>query len=125
MSEHYRSVKDSGERREAFTGSVRDRAEGKGRYDLISTIGLHRLALHYENGARKYGDRNWEKGQPVSWYIDSGIRHFYKFLAGHRDEDHLAAAAWNALGAIHTLEMIGRGELPAELNDLPPAREGE
>lgn len=115
----FRDVKDSGQRRESSTGSVRDRAEGKGRYDLITPIGLHRLAVHYENGARKYGDRNWERGQPVSWYIDSGIRHFFKYLAGKRDEDHLAAVAWNALGAIHTIEEVAAGRLPAEMDDVP------
>ena len=112
------TVNDSGEREEFGTGSLRDTREGKGRYDLISPIGLHRLAQHYENGAKKYGDRNWEKGQPVSRYIDSGIRHFFKYLAGERDEDHLSAAAWNAFGAVHTIEKVSRGELPPELDDV-------
>lgn len=114
----FSEVKDSGERHEFETGSVRDTREGKGRYDLITTIGLHRLARHYENGARKYGERNWEKGQPISRYIDSAIRHLYSYLAGDRSEDHLAAAAWNALGAAHTEEQVKVGALPAELNDL-------
>ena len=42
-----------------------------------------------------------------------------KYLEGHRDEDHLAAARWNIGGMIHTEEMIGRGLLPGELDDLP------
>jgi len=112
-------VQDSGERQEFATGSVRDTATGKGRFDLISPVALRRLARHYENGAQKYGDRNWEKGQPLSRYIDSAIRHLYDFLEGSRDEDHLAAAAWNALAAIHTETMVERGLLPADLNDLP------
>ena len=111
----YREVKDSGARQEWDTGSVRDTQEGKGRYDLITPIGLRRLAIHYENGARKYGDRNWERGQPVPRYLESAIRHLYVFLEGDRSEDHLAAAAWNALSAIHTIEMCQRGALPAEL----------
>ena len=110
-------VVDSGVRQEFTTGSVRDTRDGKGRYDLIPPYAMHRLAQHYENGARKYGDRNWEKGQPVSRYLDSAIRHLFKYLEGHRDEDHLAAAAWNAMGAIWTEEMVTRKRLPAELCD--------
>jgi len=112
-------VKDSGKRQEFKTGSVRDTNIGKGRYDLISPLMLQRLAKHFENGAVKYGDRNWEKGQPLSRYFDSAVRHLYKHLEGQRDEDHLAAAIWNVGAMIHTEELIERGLLPKELNDLP------
>lgn len=118
MSE-FTAVKDSGSRQEFSTGSVRDTQEGKGRFDLISPIALERLAKHYENGARKYSERNWEKGQPLARYLDSAKRHLNKFHEGYRDEDHLAAAAWNVFSLIHTQEMIRRGVLPKELDDLP------
>jgi len=80
---------------------------------------MERDARHMENGAVKYGDRNWEKGQPLSRYLDSAMRHIQKYLMGHRDEDHMAAARWNIGALMHTEEMIRRGSLPAELNDLP------
>lgn len=115
----FSAVKDSGQREDFTTGSRRDTREGKGRYDLISPYVMHRDARHLENGAKKYGDRNWEKGQPLSRYLDSAIRHLYKYLEGHRDEDHLAAARWNVGALMHTEEMIRRGRLPAELSDLP------
>ena len=115
----FEAVKDSGARQEFPTGSRRDTQEGKGRYDLISVIFLKRLAKHCENGATKYGDRNWEKGQPLQRYLNSALRHISNFLEGDRSEDHLAAAAWNLMGVIHTEEMIARGKLPLELNDLP------
>ena len=118
-------VKDSGERQEFDTGSVRDTRAGKGRYDLISPIALGRIARHYENGAAKYGDRNWEKGQPLSRYLDSALRHAYKYLEGHREEDHMAAAAWNLIAFIHTETMVVRGGLPAELADLPDYLQGK
>lgn len=114
----YTAVKDSGARQAFTTGSVRDTQEGKGRFDLISPIALERIAKHYENGAKKYGDRNWEKGQPLGRYLDSALRHINKFREGHRDEDHLCAAIWNLMGIIHTESQILRGNLPAELNDL-------
>jgi len=98
-------VKDSGSRREFPTGSVRDIRTGKGRFDLIPPLALERLARHYENGAVKYGDRNWERGQPISSYVDSMLRHCQNFLAGDRSEDHLSAVSWNAFAIIFTEEM--------------------
>jgi len=110
-------VKDSGTREEFATGSKRDSRKGKGRYDLISPFGLKRLAIHYENGADKYGSHNWTKGQPICRYLDSALRHGFCYLSGMRDEDHLAAMAWNAFAAIHTEECIQLGVLPPELDD--------
>ena len=112
-------IKDSGERQEFETGSVRDSADGKGCPSLISPIALQRLAVLLEGGAKKYEVRNWEKGQPLCRYIDSAVRHLFTFLEGHRDEDHLAAALWNVMALIHTEEMIKRWRLPQKLNDLP------
>jgi hypothetical protein len=112
-------VKDSGQRQEFETGSRRDTRVGKGRYDLLSPLALRRIARHFESGSVKYGDRNWEKGQPQSRYLDSALRHLFTYLEGKRDEDHLAAAAWNVLCMIHGEEAIARGILPADLNDLP------
>lgn len=115
---------DSGERREFETGSVRDKREGKGRFDLMSPIALLRYAKHMEAGMSKYGERNWEKGQPLMSYIDSAMRHIndwiFNRLTGQEDkEDHMAAAIWNIGSFMHTEEMIKRGLLPIELNDIP------
>ena len=115
----FTKVKDSGKRQKFSTGSNRDTAEGKPRYDLITPIGLYRLAMHYSNGAVKYGDRNWEKGQPLNRYIASLERHLAKLKVGLVEEDHEAAIAWNILAFIHTKEMIEAGALPKELNDMP------
>ena len=111
-------VKDSGERREFSTGSVRDRSAGKGRFDLFPPLALIRLAKHYENGSAKYGDRNWEKGQPTNEMFNSGYRHATDYLAGMRDEDHLIAAVWNFLGIVEIQERIKLGLLPADLDTL-------
>jgi hypothetical protein len=119
MMKAFKEVKDSGKHQEFATGSVRDTRDGKGRYDLISPIALKRLAQHYENGARKYNPRNWEKGQPLSRYMDSAIRHAFNIMAGMDDEDHAAGAAWNIFAFIHTQEMIRLGLLPKELDDMP------
>lgn len=116
----FNEVKSSGQPHTQFdTGSRRDNRIGKGRFDLLSPIVMKRDAVHMENGARKYDARNWEKGQPLSVYFDSAIRHMYAYLEGHRDEDHLAAARWNIGALIHTEEMVKRGGLPRELADMP------
>ena len=119
--ENYDKVNSTGEKRQFSTGSVRHSRKGKGRYDLIPPTGLRRLAVHYENGADVYGDRNWEKGQPLSSYIDSMLRHGQDYLSGDRSEDHLAAVAWNAFGAMHTEMMLREGKYPKEFADLPLA----
>ena len=54
-------------------------------------------AIQLENGAIKYGPRNWQKGIPLDRYIDSGIRHYMKHLRGDDDERHDRAALWNML----------------------------
>lgn len=119
MVKKFNKVQDSGARQDFGTGSVRDTNEGKPRYDLITPIALYRLAMHYANGAKKYGDRNWEKGQPLSRYIESLERHLQKAKVGLVDEDHWSAIIWNAMSFIHTQTMIEANVLPKELNDLP------
>lgn len=99
-------TKDSGQREQFSSGSRRDTRVGKGRYDLISTVGMKRLADLYERGADKYEDRNWEKGQPISRLMDSLIRHAFNYLDGEDTEDHLAAIAWNAFAAMHMEDRL-------------------
>lgn len=113
-------LKDSGERREFNTGSVRDKSEGKGRFDLVPPEAVKALAIQMELGATKYGERNWELGQPIRRsFLDSGIRHLMQVLEGKTDEDHLRAALWNVACAIATRERVKEGRLPKELDDLP------
>ncbi|NLM09054.1 MAG: hypothetical protein GX215_09025 [Clostridiales Family XIII bacterium] len=71
------------------------------------------VAIHYEEGAKKYDERNWELGQPLHVYIDSGVRHYLKVLRGDTDENHQRAFVWNMLGAIWTHKH------KPELIDLP------
>jgi hypothetical protein len=94
-------LKDSGERRQFGSGAVRDRAAGKGRFDLITPQMMFRLARHYEAGAIKYSDRNWEKGMEFNNYLDAAFRHLEKYEDGWMDEDHLAAAIWNIAALMH------------------------
>lgn len=109
-------VVDGGRPREVNkTGAEREASSGQGRFDLIPPYPQLRLAQHYEAGARKYADRNWEKGLPLPRFIESLERHVNKFKQNRRDEDHLAAVLWNAFGYIHTEREIALGNLPASL----------
>lgn len=119
------TIKDSGARQEFATGSRRDSRAGKGRFDLLPPDAIALLARVMEAGALKYGDRNWELGQPLSRYIDSGLRHTFRFMRGDVDEDHLGAALWNLACAAQTREWLATGRLPAELGDMPPALHGK
>lgn len=112
-------LKDTGKRMSFASGMVREPDAGNGRYDLITPIGLlntmlgmrditnlsasvlERLAVHYERGAMKYSDRNWEKGGSLSRHLNSALRHLRKRLAKMTDEDHLAAFVWNVWCIMH------------------------
>lgn len=112
----------SGEQQEFSTGAVRDRQTGKGRFDLLPPAAINRLAKHFEKGAAKYGDRNWERGIPLSRYFDSALRHAFSYLQGRSDEDHLVAACWNFLAALETEHRAANGQMSAELLDIGPNR---
>ena len=83
------------------------------------TKAYKRLAIHYQNGAKKYDKNNWRKGQPVSRYYDSVIRHLWSVQAGLQDEDHLAAIFWNLVAILQTKKDIKKGLLLKELDDFP------
>lgn len=102
-------IKDSGDRREFSTGAVRDMPEGKGRMDLLPWAAIIEVSKHCEEGAKKYGEHNVDKGIPTSSLCDSAARHLAKYFNGWTDEDHLVAAAWNLLWAIEM--TLGRPDM--------------
>jgi hypothetical protein len=112
-------LKDSGTRRDFHGGAVRDGQLNKGRPSLVPYFAESRVNQWYEKGARKYAERNWEKGIPLSVYYDSARHHMDKWKAGFMDEDHLAAALWNLQCIVETEERIKRGILPPTLDDMP------
>lgn len=93
-------IKDSGDRTKFDTGAVRDMHEGKGRMDLLPWAAIMEVSKHCENGAKKYGEHNVDKGIPIHSLCDSAARHLAKYIDGWDDEPHLIAAVWNLLWAI-------------------------
>ncbi len=107
---------------EYSSGAVRSSDAESLRYDLITPIGLAAVAAACAEGARKYDDFNWEKGMPANDLLNHALRHIYMFLSGNRDEDHLGHAAWNVMGAIHSLEVwpeLNEGKLRTGYCEAP------
>jgi hypothetical protein len=86
------------------TGAVRSTDANNVRYDLISPQALRRLAMTYDEGAKKYGAFNYKKGFQIQSLMNHAIRHCYLFLEGNTDEDHLPHAIWNLMTAIEMME---------------------
>lgn len=114
---------DSGARSTFSTGGVRDASAGKGLPSRIPAEALRALARRFEDGEAKYpdvdGTPNWMRGIPLSRYFDSAFRHLLQASEGDTTEDHFGAVLWNISCWMWTAGAIERGELPAELDDLP------
>ena len=67
----------------------------------ITTL-LLEVSKHFEEGAKKYGEHNWQKGIPIHCYIDSAVRHYLKHIRGDNDEPHDRAFVWNIMCCIWT-----------------------
>jgi hypothetical protein len=116
-------IKDSGDRRVFASGAMRDMSGGdgteqKGDMALLPWAAIMEVSKHCENGAKKYGRHNVDKGIPTSSLLDSAARHLAKHLDGWTDEPHLLACAWNVLWAIQT--TIKHPELVDEPWTLDP-----
>lgn len=85
----------------------------KPRYDLIPPDALEALAWVYTIGAKKYADRNWEKGMTWGRCFSSLMRHAWAFWRGEDNDGetelpHMAHVAWNAFTLIsYTKRRIG------------------
>lgn len=71
------------------------------------------VSQHYAEGAKKYADRNMEKGIPWHSMVDSALRHYTKWRRGDDDEPHARAVIWNLLTLLYMIDN------KPELNDLP------
>ena len=110
---------ETGERRKFSTGATKQASSGKGRPSLVPGDAILEVSKHSEEGATIHGERNWEKGIPLSVWLDSAERHLQQLKMGMTDEPHARAFAWNALVYLATKLRIENGLLPAELDDMP------
>ena len=75
------------------------------RYENWETAILE-VSIHFRDGAKKYGEYNWQKGIPLWSYKDSAIRHYLKWLRGDKDEPHDRAFVWNCLCYLWTEKHV-------------------
>lgn len=106
-------VRSHGEDRDALYKAIIVFCAAERDWDMYTA--MLEVSKHYEEGALKYAERNWEAGIPLHCYIDSGVRHYLKWRRGDNDESHDRAFIWNMLGALWTAEHL------PECNDLPEA----
>lgn len=83
------------------------------RFDLIPVEFETELARHYGRGARKYEDRNWEKGYRWSLSIAALRRHLAAWLDGETNDpetgtNHLICCAWHCI-ALFIFQIRGLG----------------
>jgi hypothetical protein len=104
----------SGKAVEFTSGARREDKSDAPRPDLVSPFALMRLGKWMGLGAKKHGDRNWEKGLPFSSMLQAIWRHLLKWMMSWEDEDHLAAVLFNVQALMH-FEDTKR----MELDDLP------
>lgn len=72
------------------------------KYMKDMSTALLEVSIHFEEGAKKYGEHNWQKGIPTHRHIDSAVRHYLKFMRGDKDEPHDRAFIWRLLCCIWT-----------------------
>lgn len=93
----------------------------KARVDLIPASFIENLGRHYGEGAKKYAERNWEKGMSFSRCYASAMRHMLAFWSGEDNDaetgsPHVIAAAWN-MAAIDF--YMADPDLRAKFDDRP------
>lgn len=66
-------------------------------YDGAIETMILETSKHFEEGAKKYGENNWQKGIPANCYVNSAIRHYLKYRRGDQDEPHDRAFVWNIM----------------------------
>ena len=83
----------------------------------IEAIEQLAIAMEYGEAKPEYGRNNWKKGMEWSRYLDAGMRHGLKILAGEAvDPDSGNRHVAHMLGSIHML--IGNMALGVGKNDI-------
>lgn len=93
------------------TGAIRE-VEGKPMpLKNLSFLALNQLNNYLAKFNHKYDAGNWKLGQDVETYLNAAMRHLIKHIANEYEqgkiepeEDHLIAALFNLMGAVHERE---------------------
>lgn len=103
----------SGEYCEVDPDTGGEKGQKLARFDLIVPEFEHALAEHLGRGARKYADRNWERGYKWSLSYAALRRHLNAWWGGEDNDpetgsSHLIAVAWHAM-ALFIFQLRGLG----------------
>ena|ERR1700675_134411 len=85
---------------------------GKPRWELMPPE-IEALVSLYTAGAKKYGDRNWERGMSYGRVFGALMRHAWKWMAGEEidpetNAHHMIAVAWGAIAIyVYTTRKVG------------------
>lgn len=88
------------------------------RFDLLPWDALEEVARVYAYGAKKYADRNWEKGYPWGWSFQALIRHASRWMCGETyDKEtglhHMAHACFHCLALVtYAIREVGKDDRP-------------
>ena len=94
--------------------------EGKPRFDLLPGDALFEIVKVFTQGAKKYEERNWEKGMRWGKHYAAMQRHLWKWWNGSSvDEEsglnHLAHAAFGCLALLaYELRKVGEDDRPGK-----------
>lgn len=96
----------------------------KNRLDLVPFDALESVGTVYTLGARKYADRNWEKGISYMRIVGALLRHLFAWIRGERldpenGQRHIDSVVWNAL-ALSSYELRGMND--GQYDDRPNSR---
>lgn len=77
----------------------KDNTEEKIKYTLIPTDILTEIAIHFNYGAKKYGENNWKESTKEQSVVfkDAAFRHFIKWIENNFDEKHGIACITNII----------------------------
>lgn len=94
-----------------------EKGEKLARFDLLPPEPMWLIAEVFGRGAKKYADRNWEKGYRWGLSVGALQRHLHLWLQGEDTDTetgahHLAQVAWHAIVLLtFTLRNIGTDDV--------------
>jgi hypothetical protein len=101
------------------SGALRESKAGKGKPHLLLLsfpYALQQLSLHVDCELGR--ERNFEKGLPLSSFMDAALRHLTLWSCGDTEPHHLRAALWNIAAMMETEHRVGTGYLSEDLDDI-------
>ena len=101
------------------SGALREPKDGKGKPHLLLCsfpYALQQLSLHVDCELGR--ERNFEKGLPMSSFVDAALRHLTLWTCGDPEPHHMRSALWNIIALMETEHRVETGYLPESIDDI-------